>query len=104
MRENRNRKRKNQRVSNSSTNNRLLFFIALLIAILLCTIHLDAHAAEPKSKFYDFSDQLIDGEIKQPQGIYMDARVEAKFKRLLKLKRNFLGDHINKTARERIFK
>ena len=57
-----------------------------------------------KSKFYDFSDQLIDGEIKMPTALYMDTRQEVRFQRLLKLKRNFLGPYLNKTAREKVFK
>jgi|TARA_R110000824_G_scaffold53886_10_gene148829 hypothetical protein len=61
-------------------------------------------APEVKSKFYDFSDQLIDGEVKQPTALYMDTRQEVKFQRLLKLKRNFLGDNLWKTARDKVFK
>jgi hypothetical protein len=57
-----------------------------------------------KSKFYDFSDQLIDGDIQKPTAIYMDARQEVKFQRLLRLERNFLGDNLWKTTRDRIFK
>jgi len=61
-------------------------------------------APSTKSKFYDFSEQLIDGEIKKPTALYMDSRQEVRFQRLLKLKRNFLGTYLNKTARERVFK
>ena len=85
-------------------------------------------APEVKSKFYDFNDQiidgqikkpttlytdardkvkfdrLIDGEVKQPTALYMDTRQEVKFQRLLKLKRNFLGDNLWKTARDKVFK
>ena len=43
-----------------------------------------------KAKFYDFSDQLIDGNIKRPSTIFMESRVRAKFDKLLKLKKSFI--------------
>ena len=43
-----------------------------------------------KSKFYDFNDQLIDGVIRKPTNLYVDARQKVKFERLLKLKKSFL--------------
>ena len=45
-----------------------------------------------KAKFYDFSDQLIDGEIKKPSAIYMESRTRAKFAKLLKLKKSFIPE------------
>ena len=57
----------------------------------------------PRSKFYDFSDQLIDGQIKKPTTLYVDSRERVKFERLLKLKKSFLNK-LFKTARERVFK
>ncbi len=56
-----------------------------------------------KSKFYDFSEQLIDGEIKKPTALYTDSRQKVKFERLLKLKKSFMKDLFD-TARERVFK
>jgi len=56
-----------------------------------------------KAKFYDFSDQLIDGEIKRPTALYTDSRQEAKFSRLLRLKRSFERDLMD-TARLPVFK
>ena len=46
-------------------------------------------AKGPKSKFYDFSDQLIDGQVKKPTALYTDARQRVRFERLLKLKKEF---------------
>ena len=63
----------------------------------------DAKAAPLKSKFYDFSDQLIDGEVKRPTALYMDTRQEVKFQRLLRLKRTF-DRELQNTARLRVFK
>ena len=56
-----------------------------------------------RSKFYDFADQLIDGEIRRPTELYIDARSRARFDRLLRLKKSFLGVLFN-TSKERIFK
>ena len=65
-------------------------------------------AAEPpgddeRSRFYDFSDQLIDGEIRRPTALYTDARQRAQFDRLLRLKKSFLPA-MWETSRERVFK
>ena len=60
-------------------------------------------AKEPKAKFYDFNEQIIDGEIKKPTTLYTDARERVKFERLLKLKKSFLPDLFD-TAKERVFK
>ena len=56
-----------------------------------------------KAKFYDFSEQLIDGQVRKPQTLYMDVRQEAKFKRLLRLKKSFIKDLFD-TARMPVFK
>jgi hypothetical protein len=55
--------------------------------------------APAKEKFYNFDDMLIDGEFKTPQGMYENARIQAKFDRLLKLKKSFLPK-IQETAKE----
>ena len=60
-------------------------------------------AKQPKAKFYDFSEQLIDGEIKKPTTLYTDARDKVKFERLLKLKKSFLPKLFD-TAKEKVFK
>lgn len=60
-------------------------------------------AKTPKSKFYDFDEQLIDGEIKKPTTLYMDSREKVKFDRLMKLKKSFLP-RLFSTAKEKVFK
>jgi hypothetical protein len=60
----------------------LPFFIVLAISMPVF--------GKSKAKFYDFSDQLIDGNIKKPSTIFMESRVRAKFDKLLKLKRSFI--------------
>lgn len=43
-----------------------------------------------KTKFYNFDDMLIDGQLKTPDLQRADARDKAKFARLLKLKKSFM--------------
>ena len=56
-----------------------------------------------KSKFYDFNDQIIDGEVKKPTTLYTDAREKVRFDRLLRLKKSFLP-RLFQTAKEKVFK
>ena len=72
----------------------LVMSLAIIFMVLfLVSVETVWGAPSTKSKFYDFSDQLIDGEIKKPTALYMDSRQEVRFQRLLKLKRNFLGPY-----------
>jgi len=80
---------------------KILFSIG--IALIFLVIHETACAKEPKSKFYDFNEQLIDGERKKPTTLFTDARQKVKFDRLLKLKKSFLPK-LFQTAKERVFK
>lgn len=82
----------------------ILFFIAMVVLwTILISAASPANAKSPKSKFYDFNEQLIDGEIKKPTALYTDARERVKFERLLKLKKSFLPQLFN-TAKERVFR
>ena len=57
----------------------------------------------PNAKFYDFSEQVIDGQIKKPTALYTDARQKVKFDRLLRLKKSFLPEILN-SAKNPVFK
>ena len=91
--------------------NGLLSFLWTLVVIMFCLAVLiamrelpTAHGKPPvRSKFYDFSATLIDGEIKKPTTLYTDAREKVKFERLLRLKKSFMNELFD-TAKERIFK
>ena len=77
---------------------------AILIVLFICfSMAISVKAKQPKSKFYDFNEQLIDGEIKKPTTLYTDSRERVKFDRLLKLKKSFLPKLFN-TAKEKVFK
>ncbi len=85
---------------------RMILAVLLLttsVLIMIAAFASVAKADEPRAKFYDFSEQLIDGEVRKPTTLYTDSRQEVKFRRLLKLKRSFKRD-LMKTARERAFK
>jgi len=76
----------------------------LILATLIVMFSSSAVAGPPKrSKFYDFSDQLIDGERKKPTALYTDAREQVKFDRLLTIKKSFIKKLLN-TSKERVFK
>lgn len=76
----------------------------ILIVLFICfSMAASVKAKQPKSKFYDFNEQLIDGEIKKPTTLYTDSRERVKFDRLLKLKKSFLPKLFS-TAKEKVFK
>jgi len=62
-----------------------------------------AQEGKVKTKFYNFDDMLIDGEIKKPSGLLTDVRQAARFRRLLDLKKSFLPT-LEKTAKEKALK
>ena len=80
---------------------------ALYVAIFITLFAMLGNEAfaqsKPKSKFYDFGEQVIDGEIKKPTALYTDSKKKVKFDRLLKLKKTFIPDLMN-TSKERTFK
>lgn len=79
------------------------------LTILVLLISFSALANPPsdnsdgRSKFYDFGEQVIDGEIRRPTALYTDARQRAKFDRLLRLKRSFMSNLFD-TFKERTFR
>jgi len=56
---------------------------------IIMLLHATGHAKNKKARFYDFSDQLIDGYVKKPSTIWMESRSRAKFAKLLSLKKSF---------------
>jgi len=77
-----------------------IIFMTLFLVLIFVNY---AFGAQPKSKFYDFGDQLIDGKINKPTTLYTDARQQVKFDRLIKLKKSFLNS-LYATAKEKVFK
>ena len=85
---------------------RLTTIIIAAVVVLLLSAAI-AFGGPPKratkAKFYDFSEQLIDGEIRRPTALYTSAREKVRFGRLLKLKRSFMKELFN-TSKEQVFK
>ena len=85
---------------------KIYVFKALMVILVLVFLTVSVMAkksTQPRAKFYDFSEQLIDGEIKRPVTLYTDSRKKVKFDRLLRLKKSFINE-LFKTAKERVFK
>jgi hypothetical protein len=80
-----------------------IVIIAAGIIMVMGALISKAEAKSPKSKFYDFSEQLIDGDIKKPTALYTDARQQVKFERLLSLKKSFLPALLD-TSKDPVFK
>jgi len=68
---------------------KLTFMVVMIIITIIMFYHTSAYGKTKKARFYDFSDQLINGEIKKPTAIYMESRTRAKFAKLLRLKKSF---------------
>lgn len=68
---------------------RILVAVMVVFAVGLVASPASAQE-ETKQKFYDFDDMLVDGDIRVPDGMLEQAREQAKFKRLLSLKKSFL--------------
>ncbi len=88
---------------------KILIYVAALLIILAVSLT-EAHARSSdakkppeRSKFYDFSEQLIDGEIKKPANLYVDSKERVRFDRLLKLKKSFMPMLFD-TAKQKVFK
>jgi len=76
----------------------------VLVVYLLVFFAVEAHAKPPtKSKFYDFSEQIIDGQRRKPTVLYTNTREKVRFERLLSLKKSFMNKLFD-THKERIFK
>jgi|TARA_R110002020_G_scaffold14313_8_gene50893 hypothetical protein len=68
---------------------RVFIITASLIVTTVMFYHIVGHAKSKRTRFYDFSDQLIDGKLKKPSTLFLDSRSRAKFSKLLKLKKSF---------------
>jgi len=77
--------------------------LAIVFGFSLEAIAVPPNKDNARTKFYNFDDMLIDGEIKKPTGLFINIRERARFKRLLKLKKTFIPNLMS-TAREKLFK
>jgi len=78
----------------------IIFLLLFLSSIAIATPPKNNSA---RSKFYDFSEQVIDGQIRKPSVTFSSSRDRSRFERLLRLKKSFLPD-LFATSKERVFK
>jgi|TARA_R100001463_G_scaffold89048_1_gene143789 hypothetical protein len=78
-------------------------YAAIFVALFVMLGNEAIAQTKPKSKFYDFGEQVIDGEIKKPTALFTDSKKKVKFDRLLKLKKSFISDLMN-TSKENTFR
>ena len=62
-----------------------------------------AQAQTVRQRFYNFQDQVFDGEVRRPTTLYTDARKQVEFEQLLTLKRSFMAELLQ-TSKERTFR
>ena len=80
--------------------------IATIIGMLVYWLLLPAcaHAKpSPRSKFYNFDEQMIDGQVRKPTYLYINLRDKARFERLLSLKKSFMRKLFD-TSKHPVFK
>jgi len=80
-------------------------FLIAILTFFVCGVATAGNAPKnkTKSKFYDFGDQVIDGQIRKPTTLYTSTRNQAKFNRLLTLKKSFLPK-LFATSKQKTFK
>lgn len=77
---------------------RLSFLVfTLLIASLVVPTSWAQSGSEKKTTAINFEDELIQGEVKKPELLYLLQKKQFNFKRLIKLRENFLPE-MNRTS------
>ncbi|MBU6161916.1 MAG: hypothetical protein KGO50_12440 [Myxococcales bacterium] len=75
---------------------KLVFFVLVLTAFTAAPAFAqDAEgesAEEVESRFYDFGDMMIDGELLRPDGMFATERGQRQFESLLNLRRSFIPE------------
>ena len=96
-----------RKMSKQMAANKKMAVLAFILTLVLTMLAANDTKANPpanqKTKFYDFNDMLIDGQIKKPQALYIDHRQKVKFERLLRLKKSFMPQLL-KTAKDPAFR
>lgn len=58
-----------------------------------------AQSTEKKTTSINFEDELVEGEVKKPELLYLLQKKQFNFKRLIKLRENFLPE-MNRTSED----
>ena len=78
---------------------RALGLIFILFGIVLSSGSLLAQEDDKKTTSINFEDELIEGEAKKPELLYLLQKKQFNFKKLIKLRQNFLPE-MERTAEE----
>ena len=71
----------------------------ILASISLASVNSHAQNKKPRTATIDFEDELIEGEVKKPELFYLLQKKQFNFKRLIKLRNNFLPE-MRRTSEE----
>lgn len=72
----------------------------LIVFTLLASVAAFAQKADAKkTTSINFDDELVEGEVKKPELLYLLQKKQFNFKRLIKLRENFLPE-MNRTAED----
>lgn len=81
------------------TNWKMLNSAVLAVALVAFAAPAFAQDGDVETRFYDFNDMLIDGELQRPEGMFATERGSARFDSLLDLNASFV-DEIEEGAEE----
>jgi hypothetical protein len=88
------------RIRYRMSKERLCGFIFAVLAIIVGdNAHAQAGGADKKRATIDFEDELIEGEVKKPELFYLLQKKQFNFKRLIKLRNDFLPE-MRRTSEE----
>lgn len=78
-----------------------IIFFSIAVAICNSAFGQDrkSGSGDKKTTAINFEDELIEGEVKKPELLYLLQKKQFNFKRLIKLRENFLPE-MNRTAEE----
>lgn len=79
----------------------MLKFIMIFTALGLSSASLaqDSKRGDKKTTSINFEDELVEGEVKKPELLYLLQKKQFNFKRLIKLRENFLPE-MGRTAED----
>jgi hypothetical protein len=74
-------------------------FISFLAGNALAQTKSAAAKGDKKTTTINFDDELVEGEVKKPELLYLLQKKQFNFKRLIKLRENFIPE-MNRTAED----
>lgn len=74
-------------------------FLLILLTFGVLNQSAQAQSKKPRTATIDFEDELIEGEVKKPELFYLLQKKQFNFKRLIKLRNDFLPE-MRRTSEE----